>query len=220
MAVNPISAPGTAERPAEEAPKPDALGKDAFMKLLMAQMQHQDPLEPADAKEFVTQLSELTGVEQLNTIRERLGALELATIGGLNQEAASMVGKVVEADTGAMRLGPFGPVNTQFHLDGAAEEVTVVIRNSQGREIRRDALGAHAQGQNGYTWDGMDDHGSRMPPGNYTLEVEATSEGGATVAARTRVHGRVSSVSYENGIPEMDVDGTRVRMGDVITISQ
>lgn len=219
--VNPISAPGTAEFADTERTKAnDELGKDAFMKLLMAQMRHQDPLEPADAKEFVTQLSQLTSVEQLNSIRERLGALELASIGGLNQDAAAMVGKVIEADTGALRLGSFGPVNTRFHLEGDAQEVTIIVRDSQGRPVRTDALGERAHGQNDFTWDGLDDEGSRMPPGTYTLEVQATDSSGNTVAARTRVQGRVSSVSYENGIPEMDIEGTRVRMSDVITISQ
>ena len=144
MAVSNISAPGTAALVTQQAStnaKADGMGKDAFMKLLMAQLKHQDPMAPEDPKEFVTQLSELTGVEQLTSIKERMGALELATIGSLNQQTASVVGRNIEADTSSMRLSYLGPVTSQFQVEGDASEVTAVIRDSDGRAVRTLARG-------------------------------------------------------------------------------
>jgi len=221
MTVSNISAPGTSELVAQASTttaKPDELGKDAFMKLLMAQIKHQDPMAPEDPKQFVTQLSELTGVEQLTSIKERMGALELATIGSLNQQTASVVGRNIEADTSSMRLGYIGPVTSRFEVEGNADQVTAVVRDSSGRAVRTLVLGPQGQGDHSMTWDGKDDNGQRVPPGTYSLDLEAKNAAGGPVQTNTRVKGRVTSVSYENGVPELNVDGAVVRMADVVSI--
>ena len=53
------------------------LGKDAFLRLLLAQMQHQDPLQPTDSAQMMTQLAQLGSVEQLQELSKGLTALQL-----------------------------------------------------------------------------------------------------------------------------------------------
>jgi len=60
---------------AASAPKNDAMGKDAFLNLLVTQLQHQDPTQPQDGSEFVAQLAQFSSLEQLTGMRQSLDAL-------------------------------------------------------------------------------------------------------------------------------------------------
>jgi len=51
------------------------LGQDAFLKLLVTQLQHQDPTKPLEDKEFIAQLATFTSVEKLTTISEQVSAI-------------------------------------------------------------------------------------------------------------------------------------------------
>jgi len=51
------------------------LGKDAFMKLLVAQISHQDPLKPMDDTAFVSQLAQFSALEQMNNVSSSLDRL-------------------------------------------------------------------------------------------------------------------------------------------------
>jgi flagellar basal-body rod modification protein FlgD len=54
-----------------------ALGQDAFLKLMIAQMQHQDPLAPTDSAQMMSQLAQFTSVEQLTKLSTSVAALHL-----------------------------------------------------------------------------------------------------------------------------------------------
>jgi len=55
-----------------------AMGKDQFMKLLITEMQNQDPMSPMDGKDLAVQLAQFTSVEQLTDINTKLDALTAA----------------------------------------------------------------------------------------------------------------------------------------------
>ena len=66
-----------------------ALDRDAFLKLLVAQLSHQDPLKPMEGTEFVTQLAQFTAVEQQLAQSAKLDLISLQLRGLSNNEAAS-----------------------------------------------------------------------------------------------------------------------------------
>ncbi|MBI2893699.1 MAG: hypothetical protein HYY06_09120 [Deltaproteobacteria bacterium] len=195
------------------------IGRDAFMKLLVAQMRNQDPLDPMEARDFVTQLSQLTGVQELVTIGERVQALEIATAGVANTQVATLTGKTVTAKADTIRLEENGPGQTAFQLDGRAKEVTVTIRDESGQVVRTLELGESFPGSHSIVWDGNDASGQRAAAGRYTVEVAAKDESGNAVGTSTKVTGIVTGVSYENGYPELIVGEARVLLGDVVSIS-
>ncbi len=71
------------------------LGKDDFLKLLMAQMTHQDPTEPMDNSQFIAQMAQFSSLEQMYNVSS--GFNKMASIMQSN-EAASTLGKVVDLD--------------------------------------------------------------------------------------------------------------------------
>lgn len=206
-----------ATQPSE--PDQNELGKDAFMQLLVAQLENQDPLEPMDSQEMITQLSELTGVEQLTAINDRIGALEIATAGMANTQAADLTGKTVTADMTHLRLGETGDVEGVFDLPTDAASVVISLRDANGREVRALDLGAQRFGTGTFSWDGLDETGARLAPGRYSVSVEARDEDGNPLDADSEITGRVDRVSYQNGYPELVIHKARVMLGDVRSIA-
>ena len=216
---NALASPTPIKKPTGASDEPGQLGRDAFMKLLVTQLQNQDPLDPMDAREMVTQLSELTSVEQLKAIEYRLTALEVATAGMANMEVAGVVGRTVTADADNMRLGAIGGVEGVFTVEGRATNVTAVVRDASGQAVRTIAMGERFPGQHQISWDGNDDSGARMPAGRYTVEYSAKDSDGNPVNVSTEVQGLVTEISYENGYPELLIGQARVLLGDVTSIS-
>jgi len=67
-------APTGAEQTATATPN-NSLGKDAFLQLLVTQLQHQDPTQPQDDAQFITQLATFSSLEQLSSINSSLDAI-------------------------------------------------------------------------------------------------------------------------------------------------
>lgn len=77
---------------------PGALGKDAFLKLLLTQLSNQDPLKPLEDKEFVAQLAQFNSLEQMQQTNKHL--MEMLSGQSLSQ-ASALLGRQVEADGGS-----------------------------------------------------------------------------------------------------------------------
>jgi flagellar basal-body rod modification protein FlgD len=85
------------DKPAIQTPN-NALGKDAFLKLLVAQMKYQNPMEPTDSTEFISQTAQFTLVEQMeNMAKSNADMLS----GQLSATAASLIGKDVQWNVAA-----------------------------------------------------------------------------------------------------------------------
>jgi len=90
----------------------DGLGKDDFLKLLVAQLQNQDPMKPLESTDFTAQLAQFSGLDQLFDINTQLQALQatqassnrLDTVGFLGREVVtpSVVGRVTGVDWGGV----------------------------------------------------------------------------------------------------------------------
>lgn len=193
--------------------------RDAFMQLLVAQLQNQDPLSPLDAREFVTQLSQLSSVEELTKMNERLTQLEIVATGAASTQTISLVGKTVVARSETTSLAETGDATVSFALESPSHETKVTIRNEAGEIVREIDAGALPMGAQRVTWDGRDAAGARLPPGRYRVEVEAKSESGAKVIARLETRGTVDAVSFEKGYAELMVGGVPVLLGDLESVA-
>lgn len=197
-----------------------AMGKDAFMKLLVAELKQQDPMDPMKAREMVGQLSELTTVEKLTGIDDKLTTLQSLTAVNGGIQNTGLIGKRIEADTRTLTLNGTEPATVNYNLGGNADAVSVAIRDAQGNVVKTLELGKQGFGPRQYVWDGKGNDGARAPNGNYTFDITAKAANGQSIVATSRVSGLVTGVSYDNGAPELIVAGTRVPLGDVTTIAQ
>ena len=171
---------------------------DRFLKLLVTQMQNQDPLNPMDNAQMTSQMAQMStvsGIERLNTtlntLVDDIGASQ-------SMQAASMIGKGVLVPGSGLTLSN-GAAYAGIKLDSAADQVTLKIMDSSGNVIQTEKLGAHEAGVFNIGWDGVLADGTTAPAGKYTFSVEAV-QGGNKVTATALQIGTVSAlVRSSNG---------------------
>lgn len=198
------------------------VGKDDFLKLLVAQLEHQDPLKPQDDTAFVAQLAQFAQLEQSQQQTSLLQGLGTMLSGQSGTQATGLLGQTVTAQLGAISLrqdqAP-GPLN--FVLDKDAQSVKLIIRDSGGAAVRTLEAGALKSGTQQLVWDGKGDVGQVMPEGSYRYEVVALREDGSPAGVRMEQTGLVKSIAYDRGVPELVLaDGTRVQLADVTKVSK
>lgn len=167
--------------------------QDRFMKLLVAQMRNQDPLNPMDNAQMTSQIAQINtvaGLEKLNkTVEGLLGGL--ATMQA--QTASQMPGRSVLV--GGQRLAlEDGQAQGGVAVAARADRVQVEILAEDGRVVQTLALGAAEAGVRSFSWDGRDADGNTAPDGAYRLRVTATAKG-EPVEAAPLTAARVQSVT-------------------------
>lgn len=196
------------------------MGKDEFVKLLMAQLSHQDPTSPMDSEAFVAQLAQFAHVELQQSANSQLESLVMAQAASNQMGAASLVGRDVVFSANRLTLTSGSAAPIHGHLSGPAAKVTAVIKDADGKVVRTMELGAHGEGDLTASWDGLDDKGGKLPSGDYTVQLTAADSTGKSVSVDTRVRGRVTGVSFQNGYPELVVAGTKIKLADVVEIDE
>jgi flagellar basal-body rod modification protein FlgD len=195
--------------------------KDQFLKLLMTQLTHQNPLKPQEPGEFITQLTQFTSLEQLEGIRGGLDTMALTQTSATHAQMVQFVGKEIQfLDNGFNWSSDQKSGELNFKLEGKAETGTIMIQDANGKKIRTLELGARASGENKVVFDGLDDNGTPIGNGDYTFTVMARDADEKTVTALTRADGKVVSVTFEKGYPELVLaDGRRIGLGKVLKVS-
>ena len=94
MDVNALSATAGTAAASTAAAASKTMGKEAFLKLLITQLQYQDPMNPADSTEFTAQLAQFSSLEQLSNVNENLNTLKLYQASMNNSQAVSFIGKL------------------------------------------------------------------------------------------------------------------------------
>ncbi|MBV5338278.1 MAG: flagellar hook assembly protein FlgD [Deltaproteobacteria bacterium] len=194
------------------------MDKDDFMKLFVAELQYQDPLEPLDSSAMLDQLSQLSLVEQSYNSNTALNNLLTAQNNSISLTAVSFIGKDVKANGNSASFDGTVSTNLQFNLPLAASSTQVSIVNSSGQTVRTAALGSSGAGENSFSWDGHDNSGALLPAGAYTFSVSATAADGSSLAATTYTTGRIDGVDLSGSTPVLAVGAVSVALGDVISM--
>jgi len=196
-----------------------AMDRDAFLKLLVAQLKHQDPLKPQDNAAFVAELAQFSSLEQTMGINDRLDMLSLQSQGLQNSQVVSLVGKQATVRGSLVTADGTGvgvPVN--FSLAGGADTTNVTIRDSSGRTVRTLELGSRGAGISKISWDGRDDAGNVQPAGTYSVAVTATN-GDTPVVVSQETTGSVQAVSFDKGYPVLHLsNGVSVPVADLLRV--
>jgi flagellar basal-body rod modification protein FlgD len=197
----------------------ESVDKDAFLKLLVAQLKAQDPLSPMEGTQFVQQLATFSQVEQAISQTKHLEMLSLQLSGLQSNEAVGLIGKEVTVKGRTMAFDGTNPTGFSTNLNGDAASTKVTILDASGAPVRTMELGPQAKGTVPVPWDGRNDAGKLVPPGSYTVQVEATDSAGGTITASNEVKGRVVGVSFDKGYPEVVLDsGARAPISDLVAV--
>jgi len=197
-----------------------AMGKDDFLKLLVAQLKNQDPLAPQDNTQFVAQLAQFSSLEAAMGTNSRLDAITSQNQGLANTQVVGLVGKVATVKGSLVTYqgsGIAAPVG--FTLASATDSTNVSIQDSTGKVIRTIPLGAHNAGLVKVNWDGRDDHGNVMAAGTYAVSVQAKTKDGSAVSVTQETTGQVKSVAFDKGYPVLTLaNGMQVPVSDLLKV--
>lgn len=201
--------------------KRETLGKDDFLKLLMAQLSKQDPLSPMDSQAFVAQLAQFANVEQLQAQSQRLDALVLAQTSANQLQSTSLVGKEAVFRSDSVEWNGSKSVDLSGQVSEHADVVTVTIRDAKGTAVRTIQMADQAAGPFSLVWDGRDNSGKSVPAGRYGVSVVAANVNGQNVPADSWGRGRIRGVSFESGFAEVLLgNGRALKLSDVLQVSE
>ena len=168
--------------------------QNQFMKLLVTQLQNQDPLNPMDNSQMTSQIAQINTVSGINQLNTTLQALTASMTPNQTVQAASMIGHGAMVPGSGVNLVSGTPAVGGFSLPGASDATTVSIYDSTGALVNTLNLGAQPAGVSDWQWNGTDSTGAAAPAGNYTFKVNASLAGNA-VAATNLQYGVVNSVT-------------------------
>jgi len=167
--------------------------QDRFMKLLVAQMQNQDPLNPMDNAQMTSQIAQIntvSGIEKLNrTVETLLGGFYALQA----QSATQLAGKTVLVGGTELNLAE-GKASGGFELASDADIVNVDVLDANNNLVQTIPMGKTPAGVRSFTWDGTRSDGNPAADGTYKLRVTATA-GAKSVDATPLMAAKVNSVA-------------------------
>lgn len=189
---------------------------DRFLKLLVAQMKNQDPLNPLDNAQVTSQMAQINTVTGINGLNETVGKL-LEQFGAMEAlQASQLTGRNVLVTGNTMTMDAQGTAAVGgVELTSAASSVKVEIRDGSGALMRSIDLGKADAGVTRFTWDGKTDAGVQVAAGNYTVNVVAKA-GTTEVPGTPLMMRKVEAVTRVDGSTQLVLaGGTRIAYGDV-----
>ena len=217
MAIQNITSAASQSAPAKSLTD-KTVTQDDFLKLLIAQLQNQDPLKPMDNQEFAAQLAQFNSLGQLIEINSKLGALQSGQGSTSQYNAASLIGKEISSAGNTVSLSSDSSPSIGYQLGANAARVVVSIGNASGQLVRQIDAGARSAGDQSIVWDGKDGAGQKLPPGEYDFEINAFDLAGRKIPANGKIQGLVTGVKLDGGEPVLEVGALQVPLSAVTAV--
>lgn len=201
MAVsNVTSSTGTSLVDAPAGTNPNGiLGKDDFLKLLLVELQYQDPTEPMDSEKILSQTSQLATLESAENTNKALEELAASLTTNLQFSTISAIGKTADTGSNAILLDE-GADEAPFELyfPNDVQNGTIYVLDVNGNTVDTIPVGSNDKGVYSFSWDGQTSGGTAADPGLYYIEAEYTDAAGANQTTRVGAY-PIESVRFEEG---------------------
>lgn len=200
------------------------LGKDAFLRLLLVQLQNQDPMEPVKNEDFIAQLAQFSSLEQLTGINEAVsGGKDAEATADLREAiesntAVGLIGKQVEIPTETLTYTGNTSVEIGYNLTGPANRVDLQVYDAEGNLVRTLTEFSPTEGNGSISWDGVSSQGQAQPAGNYHIVPTAVNGQGNPVTVSAALTGEVTGVRYQDGKPILVLNGGETPLSGVARV--
>lgn len=175
------------------------MDQDTFLTILVAQLTHQDPLNPMEDTEMTSQLAEFSSLEQLTNINDGITSLGKSMEHDDMLSAVSYIGKEIKAEGYRISLDEGNASTIYYGFGEPVSGIKMNIYDAEGAIIRTVELGSKQAGSYQYEWDGKNEAGETMPDGLYGIGILGEDGEGKHVMVQTEISGRVDAVVNENG---------------------
>ncbi|MGR3712005.1 MAG: flagellar hook capping FlgD N-terminal domain-containing protein [Shimia sp.] len=190
---------------------------ETFLKLLVAQMENQDPLEPADSTEFTAQLAQFSSLEQQVLTNDLLTSVSTQLAAMSSTDMAAWIGLDARV-AGQAHFDGATPVELYPMTNKTADEAYLIVKDSEGTEIDRVKISPDDET---VTWDGLDDNGNPVKEGNYIFETLSMTEGKELDTVLAESYTRVSEVqSSTSGLIMIGEGGLKFLSSDIVGLRE
>jgi flagellar basal-body rod modification protein FlgD len=188
-----------------------------FLKLLIAQIQNQDPMAPMDASSMTSQMSQLNMVSSIGDMNKSMTAMlsQMQSVNFMNQ--AALIGHSPVVAGGGISFDGSSPAVLGANAVNPLRDAVATIKDASGNTVNSMDMGSLDAGMNNFAWDGKDADGNTMPAGMYYLSISGTNTTGAKEIPTAYVASQVMSVSKgSNGDALLSLlDGRKINASEI-----
>lgn len=197
------------------------LGKDDFLKLMIAQLKNQDPLNPMDGTEYASQLAQFSSLEQLTNLnsylKQSIDANYMLTQSINNTMLANLIGKEVKVNSKELQVNGQESLSIGYELPEGVKSVKVNIYNQYGTLIKS-LEASNKKGSNKLLWDLTDNNGEKVINGDYKFEVIASDYNNNAVNVTSYILGLIDGIKYSENGTLLIINGAQYSAGDILEI--
>jgi flagellar basal-body rod modification protein FlgD len=199
------------------------LKQEDFFALLTEQLANQDPTKPVNNDQLVAQMTSFTTADGISQLNEKFGNFASSMTSNQALQASSLIGQDVLVTGNIGHIAEVGQGVTGVIINEQTSQNTkIAIQNSQGEVVRTMSVGTLAAGNAQFNWDGTDQDGNPLPPGDYAVQVQGDVFGAPT-SLPTAINRHVDSVSLagsSQGVV-LNLEGdVSIKLDDVIQIGR
>ena len=198
MPVNEIAtAANLLDAPAGTNPN-GVLKKDDFLKLLLVELQYQDPTEPMDSEKILSQTSQLASLESSENTNKSLAALSASLLASSQFSTVSAIGKIADTGSNGMTYEEGQNPNFEVYFPEDIASGNVEIKDTNGNLVRTIPISPNDKGVYSFDWNGVTDGGSAADSGVYYIEASYTNPEGKALKTRAGAY-PIESVRFDGG---------------------
>lgn len=214
-AVSATSAATTQNAQAANTSKNTTLTQQDFLQLFTKQLQYQDPLNPMDSSQMLTQMAQLNSVQAMQDMTQTLQNMNAAS----NLQTVGLIGKKVETQGNSLSIDSQGTASGGSYQLATPGQASILIFDANGNIVRIINDGAVDTSKQTFAWDGKDQQGNPLPAGSYTFSVSATDANNQSIQVTTSRIATVTGISFENGVTYLNLGPDQITINDIIAIT-
>jgi len=190
------------------------LGKDDFMKLLLTELQYQDPTSPTDTEKILTQTSQLASLESADNTNSTLDKLA-ASLGSSQQfSTISAIGKTADLGSDSIAHDKGTDSTFEIYFPKAVEQGIVSITDGDGNTVKTLDVGTNPAGVYQFKWNGTDTLGNQAESAVYHVNAQYTDANGTTQQTRLGAY-PIEAVRFDKGNTLVKVGSNYVPLANV-----
>ncbi len=194
------------------ATNPDSiLGKDDFMKLLLTELQHQDPTSPMDSDKILSQTSQLATLEAQENTNKALEQLTQSLKSSKDFAAVSTIGKFARLENKVNLTqdtkGNLNPVNFELNFKEDIKDGQIEIYDEKNRLVKTIELKEDTKGKHSFSWDGLNNAGEKAKTGTYSIYANYYNQDGVKLSGEFGSY-KVESVKFEDEKTYLKLNGS------------
>ena len=196
------------------------ISQSDFLQLITAQLQNQDPTQPADPNQFVNELASLSEVSGINGMDSAMSNLSGSMQASQLLSGTSLIGRQVLAHGTSAALSAGGTVNGAVQAPVGATSVIVQVTDANGQLVRTLQVAPQSSGLTSFTWDGTTNSGTAAAPGTYTFAAAAMA-GGTQTSVSPYLQTTVNSVTIDPSTQTLSLNTNSgpLSLSDVVQVN-